>query len=138
MSRRDRPFADVRSHYIHVMDLAEGHLLAIEALGRDQTFKPSAAAQSSGFGHSGGKYKAYTLGKGKGMSVLQMIEAMRKASGCVSSRAASSCAQLRLQVHVRDHCTARADQDRPTGQVFERLWFHSLVSLSHWVDHSRH
>ena len=27
------------------------------------------------------RYKAYNLGKGKGMSVLQILEAMRKATG---------------------------------------------------------
>ncbi len=30
---------------------------------------------------SDARYKAYNLGKGKGLSVLQIIEAMRKATG---------------------------------------------------------
>ena len=53
------------------MDLAEGHIACLDALDRDETFKQTAAA--SGFGGSGGKFKAYNLGKGKGMSVLEYV-----------------------------------------------------------------
>jgi len=49
--------------YIHVMDLAEGHLKALDHL--------SAIAG----------YKAYNLGAGKGYSVLEMVKAFEKASG---------------------------------------------------------
>ncbi|WP_437612240.1 UDP-glucose 4-epimerase GalE [Erwinia sp. V71] len=49
--------------YIHVMDLAEGHLKALDHL-----------AKIDG-------YKAYNLGAGKGYSVLEMIKAFEKASG---------------------------------------------------------
>jgi len=57
---------------LHVLDLASGHSLALDALeegssifsGRSETF-----------------YKAYNLGKGRGMSVLQIVEAMREATG---------------------------------------------------------
>lgn len=55
------------------MDLANGHLLALEALGpNSKVFDacPDAA-----------RYKAYNLGKGRGMSVLQIVEAMREATG---------------------------------------------------------
>ncbi|CEQ42236.1 SPOSA6832_04025, partial [Sporobolomyces salmonicolor] len=65
--------------YIHVMDLAQGHVDALAALTHDEIFVTEQTG--SGFGGSGGKYKAYNLGKGKGMSVLQMVEAMRQASG---------------------------------------------------------
>ena len=61
------------------MDLAQGHVDALAALHKDEIYKSVAAG--TGFGGSGGKYKAYNLGKGKGMSVLQMVEAMRKATG---------------------------------------------------------
>lgn len=61
------------------MDLAQGHVDALAALLRDEIFENQASG--TGFGGSGGKYKAYNLGKGKGMSVLQMVEAMRKATG---------------------------------------------------------
>ncbi|KAF8913231.1 THO complex subunit 1 transcription elongation factor-domain-containing protein [Gymnopilus junonius] len=58
--------------YLHIMDLASGHVLALDALGPDSTvFDLNAEAF----------YKAYNLGKGKGMSVLQIVDAMRKATG---------------------------------------------------------
>lgn len=58
--------------YLHVMDLASGHLLALEALAPDSTKFEGLAAN----------FKAYNLGRGKGMSVLQIVDAMRKATGC--------------------------------------------------------
>jgi len=59
--------------YLHVMDLAKGHLLALEALGPDSNVFDNCPDPA--------RYKAYNLGKGKGMSVLQIVEAMRKATG---------------------------------------------------------
>ncbi|KAI0040660.1 UDP-glucose 4-epimerase [Auriscalpium vulgare] len=55
--------------YLHVLDLAAGHLLALDAL------EPA----STVFGDAV-RYKAYNLGRGQGYSVLQMVEAMRKAT----------------------------------------------------------
>ncbi len=49
--------------YIHVVDLAEGHLKALDHLDRIQG------------------YKAYNLGAGKGFSVMEMVKAFEKASG---------------------------------------------------------
>jgi len=49
--------------YIHVMDLAEGHLKAMDHLPNLQG------------------YKAYNLGAGVGYSVLEMVQAFEKASG---------------------------------------------------------
>ncbi|KAL9933335.1 hypothetical protein V8E36_008053 [Tilletia maclaganii] len=60
--------------YIHIMDLAEGHVNALEALDRDEIF-------ASGKTATPGKYRAFNLGRGSGMSVLQMVDAMRKVSG---------------------------------------------------------
>ena len=58
--------------YIHVVDLAAGHQLALDALSEGSTvFPPNAEI----------RYKEYNLGKGHGMSVLQIVEAMRKATG---------------------------------------------------------
>jgi len=57
--------------YIHILDLAEGHLNAMVALDDDSKFASSTT----------GKFRAFNLGKGVGMSVLQMIEAMRKVTG---------------------------------------------------------
>jgi len=54
------------------MDLASGHVLALNALAPDSTIFRS---DTSAF------YKAYNLGKGKGVSVLQIVDAMRKATG---------------------------------------------------------
>lgn len=67
--------------YIHVMDLAGGHINALEGLTKESTWSTPCAGFKSSFGTSGGKYKAYNLGKGRGQSVLEMIEAMRKATG---------------------------------------------------------
>ncbi|CAA7268048.1 unnamed protein product [Cyclocybe aegerita] len=58
--------------YLHIMDLASGHVLALNALGPDSAVFPSDAPAF---------FKAYNLGKGKGVSVLQIVEAMRKATG---------------------------------------------------------
>ncbi len=49
--------------YIHVVDLAKGHIKALEKI-----------RKISG-------YKAYNLGTGRGVSVLEMIKAFEKASG---------------------------------------------------------
>ncbi|WFD19969.1 hypothetical protein MCAP1_002213 [Malassezia caprae] len=57
--------------YIHILDLAEGHLNAMVALDDDSKFASSTT----------GKFRAFNLGKGVGMSVLQMIEAMRQVTG---------------------------------------------------------
>lgn len=57
--------------YIHVMDLAAGHMNALDALDRDEIFHDVGP----------GKAKAYNLGTGQGQSVLTMIESMREASG---------------------------------------------------------
>ena len=57
---------------MHVLDLAAGHLLALNALDDNSTFSSWTGA---------GKFKAYNLGKGNGLSVLDILEAMRKATG---------------------------------------------------------
>jgi len=59
--------------YIHVLDLASGHLLALDALAPESTIFANCPDDA--------RYKAYNLGKGKGMSVLQILEAMRLATG---------------------------------------------------------
>lgn len=51
-----------------LMDLAEGHVIALAALENDETFSTTTSAAGSGFGGSGGKYKAYNLGKDQGIS----------------------------------------------------------------------
>ncbi len=59
--------------YLHVLDLAKGHLLALDALGPNSKVFDDCPTEA--------RYKAYNLGRGKGMSVLQIVEAMRKATG---------------------------------------------------------
>ena len=62
--------------YIHVLDLAAGHLLALEALS-ERSFQKT-------FGNvpePNVNYKAYNLGKGRGQSVFEIVNAMTKASG---------------------------------------------------------
>jgi UDP-glucose 4-epimerase len=59
------------------MDLAKGHVLSLDALAKNVSegiFKTTDTSKS-------GYYRAFNLGKGKGMSVLDMINAMKKASG---------------------------------------------------------
>jgi aldose 1-epimerase len=58
--------------YLHVLDLSKGHVLALGALSENSTIFS---------GRQEAFFKAYNLGKGRGMSVLQIVEAMRKATG---------------------------------------------------------
>lgn len=66
--------------YLHVMDLAKGHVLALDALASSVS-SPSTGIFSKLDVKADGYYRAFNLGKGKGMSVLNMIEAMKKATG---------------------------------------------------------
>ena len=72
MADRCRDGTCVRD-YLHVIDLASGHLLALDALEPNSTVFDNCPDEA--------RYKAYNLGKGRGMSVLQIVEAMRKATG---------------------------------------------------------
>ena len=60
--------------YIHVMDLAEGHTAALKYMEAKK----------------GDGYAVFNLGTGKGNSVLEMIAAMKKASGKVHTSTHSS------------------------------------------------
>lgn len=59
--------------YLHVLDLAKGHLLSLDALEPSSKVFDNCPTEA--------RYKAYNLGKGRGMSVLQIVDAMRKATG---------------------------------------------------------
>lgn len=59
----DTPDGTGRRDYIHVMDLATGHVAALEKM------------------RAGGKLQVYNLGTGQPISVLEMIKAFEKASG---------------------------------------------------------
>ena len=59
--------------YLHVLDLAKGHLLALDALSPESKVFDNCPTDA--------RFKAYNLGRGQGSSVLQIVEAMRKATG---------------------------------------------------------
>jgi UDP-glucose 4-epimerase len=59
--------------YLHVLDLAAGHLLALDALAPGSTTFDNCPTPA--------RYKAYNLGRGRGFSVLQILEAMRAETG---------------------------------------------------------
>lgn len=87
--------------YLHVMDLAAGHLLALDALepgsidkqswssvpGLDAApaLKTPAAAERhevfKNFKPKEGKFRAFNLGTGTGRSVFEIVEAMKRATG---------------------------------------------------------
>lgn len=54
------------------MDLANGHVLSLDAIAKGEIFRDCAET---------GNYRAFNLGTGKGQSVLNMIAAMKNASG---------------------------------------------------------
>lgn len=56
-----------------MIDLASGHLLALDALEPNSNVFDNCPDEA--------RYKAYNLGKGRGLSVLQIVDAMRKATG---------------------------------------------------------
>ena len=59
--------------YLHVLDLAAGHLLALDALSPDSHVFDNCPDDA--------RFKAYNLGKGRGMSVLEIVKAMEEATG---------------------------------------------------------
>ncbi|CED82222.1 udp-glucose 4-epimerase [Phaffia rhodozyma] len=84
--------------YLHVVDLAKGHVLACDALESPTLFKtPDLSATASSPANrpaptlaslptsddfaQGINFRAFNLGKGKAFSVLQIIKAMEKAFG---------------------------------------------------------
>jgi UDP-glucose 4-epimerase len=65
--------------YLHVMDLAGGHMLALDAL--DESTELYERVFKSALDAGDGRCKAYNLGRGRGQSVFDIVEAMRKATG---------------------------------------------------------
>lgn len=62
--------------YIHVMDLAEGHLAALQFISRMEIEERHNRSVGKGGLH------AFNLGTGRGYSVLEMVEAMKKSCKC--------------------------------------------------------
>ncbi|KAG8843822.1 UDP-glucose-4-epimerase [Serendipita sp. 411] len=67
--------------YLHVCDLADGHLSALEALEEGSNVFEHPDGVGVGPKEGEGKFRAFNLGKGNGMSVFDIVEAMRKATG---------------------------------------------------------
>lgn len=67
--------------YLHVCDLADGHLYALEALEENSTVFSHPDGVGIGEKEGEGKFRAFNLGKGHGMSVFDIVEAMKKATG---------------------------------------------------------
>ncbi|CAG7847028.1 UDP-glucose 4-epimerase; AltName: Full=Galactowaldenase; AltName: Full=UDP-galactose 4-epimerase [Serendipita indica DSM 11827] len=67
--------------YLHICDLADGHLLALEALEDGSTVFDHPDGVGIGPKEGEGKYRAFNLGKGQGLSVFNIVDAMRKATG---------------------------------------------------------
>jgi UDP-glucose 4-epimerase len=64
--------------YLHVMDLAEGHLLAMEYLEKKRNRADGGEAKPRA---KGANVHAFNLGTGKGTSVLEIIAAFERACG---------------------------------------------------------
>jgi len=100
--------------YIHVLDLAEAHILALEALGE-------------------GDSRVYNLGIGKGYSVLEVIETARKVTGHPIPAVSAPRRAGDLPILV-------ADSSRISGELG---WEPSYASLEEniadaWKWHQRH
>ncbi|KAF9511032.1 hypothetical protein BS47DRAFT_1347190 [Hydnum rufescens UP504] len=62
--------------YIHILDLAAGHVLALDALSDENVCKTFGNVPEPHV-----HFKAYNLGKGRGQSVLEIVHAMTAVSG---------------------------------------------------------
>lgn len=88
-SSYDTPDGTGVRDYIHVSDLAKGHLAALRKAVADQSQQPSdpfnnnkgGRAGSVAAGAPGALYHVYNLGTGRGYSVLEIIQAFSKAAG---------------------------------------------------------
>lgn len=74
--------------YLHIVDLAQGHVLALDGIASGKVFTPPSSPLSNGHeappkvsSSSEPHFKAYNLGRGQAYSVLQIIAAMHKATG---------------------------------------------------------
>lgn len=76
-SSYDTPDGTGVRDYIHVSDLAKGHLAALRKAVTDQFADHEAHVTPS----PGTQYHVYNLGTGRGYSVLEIIEAFSKAAG---------------------------------------------------------
>lgn len=80
-SSYDTPDGTGVRDYIHVSDLAKGHLAALRKAVIDQTERPPVEKGKTGQPAPGALYHVYNLGTGRGYSVLEIIQAFSKAAG---------------------------------------------------------
>ena len=88
--------------YIHVVDLAKGHVAALDKLYDDTTTTTSTTNNNNdiaGAGGGGGYCESVNLGTGHGVSVLELVEGMSQATGkavpyVISDRRPGDVAQL--------------------------------------------
>jgi nucleoside-diphosphate-sugar epimerase len=67
----DTPDGTCLRDYLHITDLAKGHIKALEAVAEGKIFQPC----------TNGNYRPFNLGTGRAYSVLEMVKAMRAATG---------------------------------------------------------
>lgn len=79
-SSYDTPDGTGVRDYIHVSDLAKGHLAALRKAVHDQSERPANQIKSAP-NAPGALYHVYNLGTGRGYSVLEIIQAFSKAAG---------------------------------------------------------
>jgi len=100
--------------YIHVMDLAEGHVAALKQLLNKNT-TPSTSS-----------FQVFNLGSGLGYSVLDMVAAMKEACGCEVPYTVSARRSGDLATVYAD--TAKAERElgwkatRSLGDMCADLW----------------
>lgn len=94
--------------YIHVDDLAEGHLAALNFI------------STPGKGGDGGCF-VHNLGSGKGISVLEMIKAFEKASGVTIAYKVGPRRPGDLAVVVADPAKAGRDFEWKTKRTLEQI-----------------
>jgi UDP-glucose 4-epimerase len=110
----DTPDGTCIRDYVHVIDLAEAHLLALEALKE-------------------GESRVYNVGIGRGYSVMEVIEACRRVTGhpipiSVGSRRAGDLARL-----VAD--SSKIQRELGWAAEFDTL---DKIVASAWRWHSTH
>lgn len=99
----DTPDGSGVRDYIHVTDLAQGHLAALEK-----------AAKQPG-------YRVYNLGCGKGVSVLEMVSAFERATGKAVPWEAAPRRAGDLAMYFADPSRAEAELDWRTERDLETM-----------------
>ncbi|MFM1792210.1 MAG: hypothetical protein RLZZ252_564 [Bacteroidota bacterium] len=79
----DTPDGSCIRDYIHVMDLAEAHVAAVDRLFEKAagSLKGYGIAGVSGFDNSNSQFELFNIGTGNGSSVLEVIQAFEAATG---------------------------------------------------------